>query len=215
MKQLAKQIAAFKDEELALRESTEKINGAIREIQQRILQIGGDELRRQNTRVKDVQDQISAMNDMIASINGQYKTHEKSLKKSRATSDKFEAEMREIEDELAAIQADIDQKTTMAADVQDRCQQAEQLAEEKKDKLVELKAGLDAQSEALNAVREKKVNNHFYIAYFKQHQQKPAAAVQVEIENRFSDVQKKVTDLKSRIRNWTSRLKELRFTPVE
>lgn len=208
---LEKEIAKLEAEEDKLKAKTTAIQEAIKKLQDKILEVGGDQLRRQSARVKDIEDQIDVMNDTYANAESKLKSAKKNMDKAVKALETAEKELSEIDVELKTIQDDVENKTERAMEVQESSAQAKavwcngtlivrmhllrgeftplcsQLSEKKKEELAEIKVELDSKQAIVNAIKQAKV----------------------EVENGHSDWIKLLHDNQKKAQHWTGLVAEM------
>lgn len=153
-------------------EKTQGLHDAINELQNKILEVGGNELRRQNTRVKDIEDQISTINESCGSIESQMKCAKKNLDKANKSLEQAGKELQQITKELDEIQTIAQEKTNEALCVQESSELAQKVgcislslfilgkqSEQKKTELQAIKKTLEAKSEIVNQLKQQRVIN--------------------------------------------------------
>ena len=110
-----------------MKDKAADIHEEIKQLQNKILEVGGDQLRRQTARVKDIEDQIEVMNDAFANFENKLKAAKKNLDKSTKLMDNAQKELEEIDAELKAIQSDVESKTEKAMQVQETSAEAKEV----------------------------------------------------------------------------------------
>ncbi|KAI3629474.1 hypothetical protein MIR68_012489 [Amoeboaphelidium protococcarum] len=189
---LEKKLVKCQKEESALEQKAEVIQNQIAEIQQSIMDVGGDELRRQNLRVKDIEDQIKSCEEAIARSANQKKTSEKNLQKLLKSIDKLTGELNDIDAELADIDTSVKIKMEEANDLQKNCEEFKIELQQLKGVMDQSKQQLDEQNDSLAKLKASKV----------------------DIDNNLGLWSKAVQDNQKRIQQWQDQLKNLKLTKL-
>ena len=180
MEKMEKDIEKLEKEERDLIKETQHIQEEINKLQTKILEVGGDRLRRQNARVKDLQDEIDLLQESIAHIEGQLKSTEKSQGKSNGVISKAAEEMENAKLELQTVDDEIETKQMVSEDIRKKSDHSTAFLDSKKEALAAAKEELEEASAGVNLLRSQKI----------------------EAENATVDVNKSLADLKKRVQNW-------------
>ncbi|KAL1919784.1 uncharacterized protein VTP21DRAFT_1715 [Calcarisporiella thermophila] len=157
VKHLEREIEKLKQELAKLRVTPLQIEEQIRQLQDKILQIGGVRLRSQQATVDAVREQIETVSGNITKTQVAKSKAEKDLAKAEANVLKVEKELEEMEVQATELDKDIEEKSKAANRVREQVEQSKELMEEKKEVLEELKKELDERTEIINQIRTAEV----------------------------------------------------------
>lgn len=187
MKDLAKQMAAYEQELGTLRKSSDKIEQAIKELQEKILEVGGVRLRAQQAKVDSISSQIDTLNEQTTKLTVTQGAAEKNVQKTRKAVEKTEQELQETETKRAEIEIEKEEKTKAAIGVKTRCEEAQMLMDEKKSHLDELKVEVDKADEAIKKLKK----------------------MELEMTNKIDDRKKERVANEKALSHWQRQLKDL------
>jgi structural maintenance of chromosome 4 len=87
-----------------LKSSSSNIDEEIKELQEKIMEVGGVRLRSQKSKVDGIQDQIDLANKNITSIQCEKATRERNLNKISKSIESKQNELQQLEEELEEIE---------------------------------------------------------------------------------------------------------------
>ena len=140
-----------------LQVSSSKIEEQIKELQEKILEVGGVKLRSQKAVVDGIQEQISLLNERISKLKVERSTRQKSVTKAQKSIDVKEKELAELERELVDLKDQISSQAQAAEDVRARVKEAKLLLSQKEIEMEEMKIKLDKNAEVVNEIRRNQV----------------------------------------------------------
>ncbi|KAI9033329.1 hypothetical protein DFJ74DRAFT_176515 [Hyaloraphidium curvatum] len=157
MKELSKQMAGHEQEIATLKKSSSKIEDGIKELQEKIMEVGGVRLRSQQAKVDGMNSQIDALNDQATKLKVSQAAAEKNIQKARKAVEKSEQELEETNTKRTEIETEKEQKTQIAIAVKARCEEAQKLMDVKKAQLDEIKVEVDEADNAIKKLRKMEV----------------------------------------------------------
>ena len=184
---LEKSIKTSEKEIEKLRGETASLEAEIEALQNKIMEIGGIQLRSQKAVVDGLKEQIGMLNEEIANAEASKTKNEKlKVKHEKAKAD-AEKELAKLEQDSEKLEADIAEQTAGAAESKADADTAQEELAAQKDTLVVLKKDLDAQTSELNSSR----------------------ALEIEMRNKLEENHKIMTDNQKKSRYWTEKLSKL------
>ncbi|KAK9239271.1 RecF/RecN/SMC [Lipomyces kononenkoae] len=191
-KGLEKKLAGIEKEIVQLREKRSTIENEIKDLEEKIMEIGGVKLRIQKSKVDGILQQIEIRNDRISMAEmAKAKAEKESVKESTAVTN-AEKELAEVEIELKSVQMDLVNVENSVREHEQVSNQAGFVMEERQEKLKELKEDLDARMKEINAFKK----------------------AEVEIRNKIEAHEKELRDDKTRLKNWAEKLISLSLIDV-
>ncbi|KAJ3297941.1 hypothetical protein HK104_011341 [Borealophlyctis nickersoniae] len=157
IEELTRTIAVYDVDIEKLRKSSSKIEDEIKELQNQILEVGGDRLRSQKARVDIISNQIDTVQTSITKLHAERTTREKALTKVAAGITKKESEMEETERALETVRDDLEKQVSSAREAKQRVQEVKEILSAKEAELSEMKAVLDEKTEVVNEMRKREV----------------------------------------------------------
>ena len=154
---LEKEIAASTRELEELREKSGNIEKAIKDLEKKILDIGGARLLTQKSKVDGVRLHINLANDEITKAEVAISKAEKDSVKFATAIENSQAQRREVEAELEGLNDQIKECAQYIQELQANVDAAQAAAEHQRDDLQTLKTELDAKSDEVRAFRKKEV----------------------------------------------------------
>lgn len=150
-------MATHEQEIASLRKSSDKIEGAIKELQDKILEVGGVRLRAQQAKVDSILSQIDTLNDQTTKLTVARSAAEKNIEKTRKVVEKTEQELEETNTKRDEIETEKEEKTQIAIGIKSRCEEAQSLMDFKKSALDELKIEVDQNDNTIKQLRKMEV----------------------------------------------------------
>jgi structural maintenance of chromosome 4 len=154
---LEKEITSSTQKLEALQEKTGKIEEAIKELEKKILDIGGARLLSQKSKVDGILLHINLANDEITKAEVAKAKAEKDSVKLRGTVEANSVAMKDVDAELAELNEQLEECAGYVRELRTKVEAAQAAAENSKDDLDNLKAELDTKTEEIQAFRQKEV----------------------------------------------------------
>ncbi|KAK9387473.1 RecF/RecN/SMC [Lipomyces mesembrius] len=191
-KGLEKKLAGIEKEIVQLRGKSSTIENEIKDLEERIMEIGGIKLRLQKAKVDGILQQIEIRNDRISIAEMAKAKTEKESAKERTSVTNAEKELAEVEVELRSVQVDLVNVENAARENEHASNQAAFIVEERQEKLKEMKEDLDARMKEINAFRKS----------------------EIEIRNKVEAHEKELRENKTRLKHWSEKLTALSLHDV-
>jgi len=132
MHELSNDISILNDELGELQQSASKIESKIKILQNKILEVGGDQFRNQKEVVDRINDQIEENNSELTKSEVLIRTSETGLEKSSNILKKNDAELEEAEKNIKELDERIKANTEELKQIQDECAKLQSEANAKK-----------------------------------------------------------------------------------
>lgn len=152
---LDKDIEKLNAEHAKLQTQVTKIQAEIKSLQEKILEVGGVRLRSQQAKVEGIKEMSEHANGQLTKAEVGKNKAEKDLVKLEKALKTNGLALEEIEEELAALEKSIREKTAGLESVRRNVEEAKAVLEEKSEELAELKALLDEKQTEMNKFRAK------------------------------------------------------------
>lgn len=133
------------------------IEQAIKELEKKILDIGGSKLLAQKSKVEGIHLHINLANDAITNAEVLIDSDKKRIKKSEAAIASNTASLEEAEVELEELGTQLKEVTDYVKELRAQVTVAQEAAENSKEDLDALKAELDEKTADIQAFRQKEV----------------------------------------------------------
>lgn len=117
MEQLRSQMASLTQELVILKKKSSKIEEEIKSLQDKILEVGGDKLRAQKSKVDQIKEQIVITNERITKSQVAKSKAEKDITKFENSLSKNEKELEEWEDMIEKLAEEIQQYVEAARSI--------------------------------------------------------------------------------------------------
>ncbi len=156
--QLEKLISSHDAELVKFARATETIESAIKELQDRILEVGGIELRTQQSKVDGMNQMIELTNERLTKATVAGKKSEKDLAKAQQHVVDHEKSLSALEAELAGVNSGVNVNSKDADAAQLKVQKARDNLEDLQSKREEIQEKLDEFTEGVNAFRALEVS---------------------------------------------------------
>jgi structural maintenance of chromosome 4 len=154
---LEKEIAAATTELEVLQDKAGKISDAIKDLEQRILDIGGARLLTQKSKVDGIKLHINLANDEITKAEVAKAKAEKDSAKLDTSIDANKLAMQELETELTNLNNQLGSLTSFVTELRGQVEEAQAAAENSREDLETLKAELDEKDQQIQQFRQKEV----------------------------------------------------------
>ena len=184
---LDKQIEKANNEIQALKSETAVVETEIRDLQNRIMEIGGIKLRSQKATVDGLKERIDLLNDDVSSAEVGKTKNEKLINKHEKAKVEAEKELDNLVRDLEKLEADIEKQATGASESKHRTEAAQEDLSLKKEELGTMKKDVDARTADLNETR----------------------AAEIEMRNKLEENQKILVDNQKKGRYWNEKLSKL------
>lgn len=127
MSELEAENAAINRDLEKLKSQSSKIEENIKDLQNKILEVGGVRLRSQKAKVDGIREQIDTLNDRITKTQVARTKSEKDLIKVEAAIVKGKQELETVKEQLEELNAEIEEKMQVALDVREKADQAKEV----------------------------------------------------------------------------------------
>ncbi|CAG8758933.1 15079_t:CDS:2, partial [Funneliformis caledonium] len=164
-----------------------KIEEDIKILQDKILEIGGDKLRAQKSKVDHVKEQLVLINERIIKSQVAKSKAEKDRIKIENSLAKSEGELEELNNDIEKLTEEIQQKTEVARSIRIKADEAISILESKKEELDEIKEKLDEKTEIINRIR----------------------AIELKIKTQLEDSERHLLESKQKETHWRNSLSKL------
>ncbi|KAK9449677.1 RecF/RecN/SMC [Limtongia smithiae] len=185
--ELEKKIATIEVGLEQLRGRTAKIEEEISELEERIMEIGGVQLRIQKSKVDGIKQQIEIRGEQISHAEMSKVKAEKEAAKQSKAAVSAQKELDEIDAEAAGVQRDLEDAAAAARELEKATSKATFELEERQDQLKEIKGQLDDRTKEINKFRK----------------------VEMELRNKIETHEKEIRENQKRLRHWTEKLAAL------
>lgn len=155
---LAKEIAAAAAQLEQLQEKSGAIEKDIKDLEKKILDIGGARLLTQKSKVDGIKLHINLANDEITKAEVAKAKAEKDSVKHDTAIEANRASLSEVESELADLTEKLEDCVQYVTELRSQVEAAQAAAEHSKDDLESLKSELDTKTEEIQAFRQKEVS---------------------------------------------------------
>lgn len=193
IKQLDAEIASLTKNANTLREKSSGINEEIKELQNKILEVGGVKLRAIQSKFMTTKGLLDLANDAITKAEvGQAKAQhdveklQKAIAANTAKVEEVDAELESVEGDLKAISDDL-------ATLRQSVEEAQDTSVDVKEQLAESKAKLDEASTEINAFRK----------------------IEMDLKQKIDDNARAQKDSKDKYKHWAKRHEELELAYIE
>ncbi|CAG8592645.1 10545_t:CDS:10, partial [Ambispora leptoticha] len=182
MQQLQSAISKLTQELENLKTHPALIEQEIKDLQQKILDVGGGKLRSQKAKVDEIKEQIDSHNDRITTLQVSKTKAEKDIIKLQNSIEKSENEAEELSLEIKQLEEEMQEKTLESREIRQKARQSEDLMEKRREELEKIQRELDSKTEIINKIR----------------------TAEVEIKNRLEDNERHLTENQLRYDHWLS-----------
>ena len=134
-----------------------KIENAIKALEQKILDIGGTQLRTQKSKVDGIKLHINLANDEITKAEVAKAKAEKDSVKLESSIKTNSAALEEVNTELVDLEEQLKTLSSFVLELRRKVEAAQTAAENSKEDLDSLKVELDAKDQEIEAFRKKEV----------------------------------------------------------
>jgi structural maintenance of chromosome 4 len=155
---LERDIAAATAELEELQDKSGTIEKAIKDLEKKILEIGGARLLTQKSKVDGIRLHINLANDEITKAEVAKAKAEKDSVKFDSAIEANRASLDEVEGELAELTGQLEECVQYVTELRSQVEAAQAAAEHSKDDLEGLKSELDTKTEEIQAFRQKEVS---------------------------------------------------------
>ena len=124
MGQLQTQIDTLTQELDRLKRQSFRIEGEIKSLQDKILEVGGDRLRAQKSKVDQIKEQTVLINDRITKSQVAKSKAEKDITKFENSLTKSQRELEELNEKIEQLEEEIQQKAEIARSIRARADEA-------------------------------------------------------------------------------------------
>lgn len=152
-----KEISASQAALAQLKEKSSGIERDIKELEKKILDIGGSKLLTQKSKVEGIRLHINLTNDEITKAEVALQKATKDVAKLETSIENNSNTLAEVEKELTELVEAISELETYVADLREKVESAQAAAENSKEDLESLKAELDEQEARIAEFRSREV----------------------------------------------------------
>ncbi|KAI8893503.1 RecF/RecN/SMC [Globomyces pollinis-pini] len=153
-KELKKLLAECESSVAKHKSAAKLIEDEIKELQEKVMEIGGIRLRSQSAKVQSLKDQIESLQIKITKLKSEKTFREKNLIKLDETIEKKTIELKEVERELEDIQKTYEQLLKNYHLVKERVKECEEELESHNDELTKMKENLKQKTSLMNEIRQ-------------------------------------------------------------
>ncbi|KAG5643297.1 hypothetical protein DXG03_001224 [Asterophora parasitica] len=197
---LESEIESSTEELEQLQEKSGKVENAIKDLEKKILDIGGSRLLKQKSTVDGIKLHISLANDEITKAEVAKAKAEKDSAKYDAAIKTNSAALEEAGAELEELEGLLSELTTYVTELRAKVEDAQEAADNSKDDLDKLKVELDAKDKEIEKFRQKEVRQLSMVVFDSMADQHPCN--QLELTQDLSDVQKEADENAKKIEHW-------------
>ena len=158
---LEREIAASQRDLNKLQEKTGRIEQDIKDLEKRILEIGGSKLLAQRSKVDGIRTLIGIANDEITKAEVARNKAEKDSVRLEGTLANDSATLRELESEMQQLDERLEELANEVAQLRENVEAAQSAADNSKEDLENLKAELDTKEDEISGFRQREVCMHF------------------------------------------------------
>ncbi|KAE8234564.1 hypothetical protein CF326_g388 [Tilletia indica] len=193
IKELDKQLASHNADIEKLKQKTTTFETEIEALQEKILEVGGLELRTQRSKVTGIKEMIDLSNERITKAEVAKLKAEKDISKLEASIEQNEGALETLDEELSEVRDKIKTKDAAIAEVKAKVDEAQDELETKQDKRDEIKANLDENSESVNAFR----------------------SFEMEMKQKIDDHERSFADNEKKLKHWEDKLGSLSLHEID
>lgn len=187
------EIATITKEVSKLKEKSGAINEQIKELQNKILEVGGVRLRAIQSKFATTKGLLDLANDAITKAEVNQAQAERTAQKLEKTIAANKEKLDECDTEIETVEADLQACSADLAVIQEKVQEAQEATTDVQEALAESKAALDEASVEVNAFRK----------------------LEVDIKQKLEDNVRLQKDSKDKHRHWAKRHDELELAYVD
>ncbi|KTW26551.1 uncharacterized protein T551_03468 [Pneumocystis jirovecii RU7] len=192
-KDLENDVIDLEKENEVTRRNMAGIEQEIKQLQDRIMEIGGIRLRTQKAKVDSLQDQLNTIHDRITNADvSKIKKEKDKIKFEKAINDSKD-ELRTIELQLSDVKADISKKSKLIDSIRSKTGKIQEEINEKTDELAEIKLKLNKEIDANNSARVE----------------------EIETKNKLEEYIKILSDNEKKLKYWKDKLKNLKLQNIQ
>ena len=210
-------ISALEDEITAataeleqLQDKSGKISKAIKDLEQKILDIGGARLLTQKSKVDGIKLHINLANDEITKAEVAKAKAEKDSAKFDTSIDANKTALEEVETELENLSNQLGDLTGFVTELRGQVEKAQAAAENSREDLESLKTELDEKDQQIEAFRQKEVCGLPPYEYSIE-----VVSLQMEIKQALQDTQKEYDNNDGLIEHWRKEHDKLQLEEIE
>ncbi|KAF8899368.1 hypothetical protein BD779DRAFT_1607830 [Infundibulicybe gibba] len=151
------EIASSTEELEALHAKSGKIEQAIKDLEKKILDIGGARLLTQKSKVDGIKLHINIANDEITKAEVAKAKAEKDSARLETVIEGYQTSIKEVDADLKELEGQLKELDTYVAELRGKVEAAQAAAENSKEDLENLKAELDEKDEKIQGFRQKEM----------------------------------------------------------
>jgi structural maintenance of chromosome 4 len=154
---LERDIAASQHDLNKLQEKTTRIEQDIKDLEKKILEIGGSKLLAQKSKVDGIRTLIGIANDEITKAEVTRNKAEKDSTRLEGTLADNSATLQELESEVQQLEERLQELANEVAQLKEKVEAAQSAADNSKEDLENLKTELDAKEDEISGFRQREV----------------------------------------------------------
>ena len=139
--------------------SAEKIETVIKELQEKILEVGGVKFRSQKAVVDGIQDQITTLKERITKLKVEKASRERNVSKLKASIDAKTQELQDLENEMENLKNTLNAQLESAAKIRIKVNEAKKVLGDKESQMEILKEKIHSNTEIVNEIRRNAVRS--------------------------------------------------------
>ncbi|KAL8831236.1 MAG: hypothetical protein Q9191_000983 [Dirinaria sp. TL-2023a] len=189
---LEKQVAQHEKAVNKFRAETAGVEAEIKELQEKIMEVGGVKLRGQKAKVDGLKEQIETLTEEMSNAEVARSKAEKQKAKHQKGFEEAEQEIASAVKELEELESDVNSQIRDVSGLKQKVDEAQEGLESKQEELAALKRELDGKTGELNEIR----------------------GVEIEMRNKLEENQKLLAENQKRLRYWNEKLGKLKLQSV-
>ncbi|TQS33072.1 hypothetical protein Golomagni_06596, partial [Golovinomyces magnicellulatus] len=191
--ELQTDIAKLNKEVEHLHSETASVEGEIKALQDKIMEVGGEKLRAQRSMIDSMKDQITHHNEEISNAEVRKVKAEKQKVKLEKDKVKYAKDRDVAAKDLDKLENDINNQGEKSEELRQNVEEAQKGLAQFKYELQELKSELDVKTMELNETR----------------------AIEIEMRNKLEESEKTLADNQKRLRYWDEKMSKITLQSVE
>ena len=190
---LEKEISQHEKGVEKIKSETAGVEAEIKELQDKIMEVGGVRLRAQKAKVDGLKEQIATLTEEISTAEIARSKQEKQQSKHKKAFLEAEAEVASTAEEMESLVNEGQSRDKDASGSKRQAEEAQEALETKQEELATTKRELDEKKAELNSIR----------------------GVEIEMRNQLEENQKALSENQKRLRYWSEKLSKLSLQSVD
>lgn len=190
---LDKEIQTWTEELRNLQDASSRIEKDIKNLEQKILDVGGSKLLAQKSKVEGINLHITLANEEITKAEVSKAKAEKDLVKLAKSLEEMAAQVEVAENEVAGLDEKLVEVHAFVQELSERVDEAKTAAENSKDDLRKLKKELDKKTEEVQGFRQR----------------------EIELKQSLDDAKKESADNEAQLQHWQDQHETLKLEEIE